>query len=282
MNDIHVAIIGCGGVTLQNHLPGLALCKNVHVTALCDSNPAILETARQQTGAARVSTNWEEIVKRDDVHAVIIATPNIFHPPIAIAAAKHGKHVLCEKPLALNHADALAMATAADAARVVFGEPSDRIVTVLALLTLPSLVNAQLLAPPRVLFAMSRDGLLTSAVARVNRGGTPTTALLLHTGAAVFLVVTGTYERLLAITTFLFMLAYTSAFLAVIVLRRREPALARPFRVPGYPWTTLVVLGGSVAFLLGVVVDDPSNSAYGAALLVAGVPLYLFMMRRPS
>ena len=64
------------------------------------------------------STRYEEIVRRDDVHAVIIATPNFTHAPIALAAIAHGKHVLCEKPLALNAADARAMAEAADRAGV--------------------------------------------------------------------------------------------------------------------------------------------------------------------
>jgi predicted dehydrogenase len=117
-STLNVAIIGCGGITLQNHLPGLALCPDVRLTALCDANPATLERARQQTGAAVVSTRHEDIVKREDVHAVIIATPNLTHAPIALDAIAHGKHVLCEKPLALNHPDAKAMTDAADRANV--------------------------------------------------------------------------------------------------------------------------------------------------------------------
>ena len=118
MKPIGVAIIGCGGIALQNHLPGLALCPDVKVVALCDTNPACLETARQQTGVSVTSTDYHEIVQRDDVHAVIIATPNFTHPPIALASIAHGKHVLSEKPLALNYADALGMAVAADQAGV--------------------------------------------------------------------------------------------------------------------------------------------------------------------
>src|SRR5688572_1945508 len=115
---LNIAIVGCGGITLQNHLPGLALCPDVKVVALCDANNATLERARQQTGVTISSTRYEDIVKRDDVHAVIIATPNFTHAPIALDAIAHGKHVMCEKPLALNHADAKAMADAADRAGV--------------------------------------------------------------------------------------------------------------------------------------------------------------------
>jgi predicted dehydrogenase len=115
---INVAIIGCGGITLQNHLPGLALCPDVKVVALCDSDPATLERARQQTGVPLTSTRHEDIVRREDVHAVVIATPNFTHAPIARDAIAHGKHVLCEKPLALHHADAQAMADAAERAGV--------------------------------------------------------------------------------------------------------------------------------------------------------------------
>lgn len=118
MSTIHFAIVGCGGITLQNHLPGLALCPGAKLVALCDADPATLERARQRTGVTVTSTRYEEIVRRDDVHAVIVATPNFTHAPIALAAIAAGKHVLCEKPLAMNRAEADAMVRAADAADV--------------------------------------------------------------------------------------------------------------------------------------------------------------------
>lgn len=118
MSTIRVALIGCGGITLQNHLPGLALCPETRITALCDADPATLERARQQTGVAVASTRCEEVLTRDDVDAVVIATPNFTHAPIAQAAIAAGKHVLCEKPLALTAAEARGMAAAADRAGV--------------------------------------------------------------------------------------------------------------------------------------------------------------------
>jgi len=118
MKQIGVAIIGCGGITLQNHLPGLALCPAAKVVALCDADPATLEHARQQTGVTITSTNYQEIIERDDVQAVIIATPNFLHAPIALSAISAHKHVLCEKPLAMNYTEAKQMAEEADKAGV--------------------------------------------------------------------------------------------------------------------------------------------------------------------
>src|SRR5688500_13188889 len=118
MSTIGVAIIGCGGIALQNHLPGLALCPDVKVVALCDANPEILERARQASPAAACSSDYRELLKRDDVHAVIIATPNFLHEPIVLKAVGAGKHVFCEKPLAMNFDEARRMYQAAESARV--------------------------------------------------------------------------------------------------------------------------------------------------------------------
>jgi len=118
MNNLGIAIIGCGGITLQNHLPGLAMCPDTKVVALCDSDAATLQRASQQTGVTVTSTNYHDIVTRDDVQAVIIATPNFVHAPIALAAIAAGKHVLCEKPIAMNFAEAKAMVDAAEKAGV--------------------------------------------------------------------------------------------------------------------------------------------------------------------
>jgi len=85
---------------------------------LCDADDAMLQRASQQTGITVTSTKYEEIVKRDDVSAVIIATPNIVHGPIALAAIAAGKHVLCEKPIAMSYAESRSMYEAAEKAKV--------------------------------------------------------------------------------------------------------------------------------------------------------------------
>jgi predicted dehydrogenase len=118
MATLGVAIVGCGGIALQNHLPGFALCPDTKVVALCDANPATLEKAARQTGITATSTDFRDVVTRDDVHAVVIATPNVFHAPIATAAAAAGKHLLSEKPIAMSYAEARGMLDAANQANV--------------------------------------------------------------------------------------------------------------------------------------------------------------------
>jgi APA family basic amino acid/polyamine antiporter len=162
----------------------------------------------------------------------------------------------------------------ADLANQIFGVYGDKIVTVLAVITLLSLLNANLLTGPRIIFAMSRDGLFTDSVADVNTGGTPSTALLLTVGLSIPVILTGSFETILAVTAFLFIVLYVSGFLAVIVLRWKEPDLERPYRAIGHPWTTGVVLLGSFAFMIAALVTDTQNSLYAIGLIILSIPFY--------
>jgi predicted dehydrogenase len=113
-----VALIGTGGIALANHLPGISRCPNAAVTALCDTNPAVLEAASRASGITRTWTDPLALIRESGVDAVIVATPNRFHHPITMAAVAAGMHVLCEKPIAMTLAQALEMAAAAEAAGV--------------------------------------------------------------------------------------------------------------------------------------------------------------------
>ena len=81
---IRVALIGTGGIALANHVPGVALCPDAQIVALCDVNPVALERAAQATGVSRTTTDPFEITRDEGVDAVVIATPNRVHHVIAI------------------------------------------------------------------------------------------------------------------------------------------------------------------------------------------------------
>lgn len=114
MKPIGVALIGTGAIALANHVPGLRYsAHDVKLVALCDSDPVALARASASTGVARTIEDWRQVIEDPAVDAVIIATPNFTHAPIALAAVAAGKHVLCEKPLALNSKSATEMYDAA-------------------------------------------------------------------------------------------------------------------------------------------------------------------------
>jgi len=170
---------------------------------------------------------------------------------------------------------------AATAATSVFGAYGDRIVRAIVVLALPSAVTANLLIASRVAFSMGRDGLATRAAARVSDTGTPTVSLLLSTACTLLFVMTGTFDTVIALLAFLFVASYAISFTSVFVLRRREPDAPRPYRAWGYPWTTALVLAGSVAFLIASLVSDTRNSVIALALVAASYPVYRLVRRIP-
>jgi APA family basic amino acid/polyamine antiporter len=164
---------------------------------------------------------------------------------------------------------------AADAARRIFGRASEMVIAAVAVVILLTLLNSVLMSATRILFAVSRDGLFWRGAAGVAENGTPRPALALATLAAVGLVLSGTVDRLIAIAGFFYVANYCSAYISLIVLRRTQPAAARPFRVFAYPALTLLTLAGSLAFLAGLVVSDWHNSLYALLLLLASFPVGL-------
>jgi APA family basic amino acid/polyamine antiporter len=98
--------------------------------------------------------------------------------------------------------------------------------------------------------------------------------------AAMLLVATATFERIIAIAAIFFVTNYAASYAALLVLRHTAPELPRPFRVWGYPWTTLLVLAGSLLFLAGAVRSDSKNTLVALCLLAASAPVYILMVKR--
>ncbi len=116
---VGVAFIGSGAVTAYHHLPGLRLDPRARLVAVCDADPDLLARRKEEWGVGVASTDPEEICRREDVDAVVIATPNDTHRPIALAAARAAKHIMCEKPLGLSADQVREMYEAARDAGVV-------------------------------------------------------------------------------------------------------------------------------------------------------------------
>jgi predicted dehydrogenase len=116
--NLRWGIIGCGQIAHDRVLPALAMARNGEVVALFDPDPARIERALVKAPGAAVYENIEGILGDPSVEAVYIATPNHLHAEQTIAAAEAGKHVLVEKPMALDAAQGREMVAAADRAGV--------------------------------------------------------------------------------------------------------------------------------------------------------------------
>ena len=110
-----IAVIGCGKIAVQSHLPALSAMEHVYIKYACD---AILEKAEKTKAdypaVGFAITDYRVALQDPEVDAVFVLTPNFLHHPITMEALRAGKHVFCEKPIALNYDLAKEMANEAE------------------------------------------------------------------------------------------------------------------------------------------------------------------------
>lgn len=113
--EIRVGIVGCGGIANGKHMPNIKKVPNVKMVAFCDIVIERAEQAKKDYGTpdAEVFTDYKDLVALKDLDVVHVLTPNYAHSFITVAALDAGKHVMCEKPMAMTFAEAQAMCDAA-------------------------------------------------------------------------------------------------------------------------------------------------------------------------
>lgn len=107
-------VIGCGQISYDKAMPSLQMSKNAELVALSDPDQTRLDRAQASAPHARSYGEVEALLADVNVEAVYIGTPNYLHAPLAIAAAKAGKHVLVEKPMAMTAQEGREMVRAAE------------------------------------------------------------------------------------------------------------------------------------------------------------------------
>ena len=108
---IKLGIIGCGGIAFGKHMPALAQIENVQMVAFCDIIGEQAENACKQYGCegAKTYVDYHEMLKDESIEVIHVCTPNRSHADISVAALESDKHVMCEKPMAINYQDAKRM-----------------------------------------------------------------------------------------------------------------------------------------------------------------------------
>ncbi|HXA85144.1 MAG TPA: amino acid permease [Candidatus Dormibacteraeota bacterium] len=172
---------------------------------------------------------------------------------------------------------------AATALAAAISPAAAKLVTVAILISMFSAANSVTLTAPRVYYAMAKDGLFFQRLAEIHpKFGTPAFAVITGAVWAALLAASGTFEQLLTYVVFVSWSCYALAAASIFVYRKRQPNALRPYRVPGYPWTPLLFILVTAAFVANTVYAKPREAAVGLGIVLAGAPAYMIWRKRPN
>jgi len=163
----------------------------------------------------------------------------------------------------------------------LLGVRAGDIMGVVSIVSLAAGINAFTFAGPRVYFAMARDGAFFRSAAHIHpHFKTPAVSIVAQAAFAILLVLTGSLDALANYVGFAITLFLGLAVAAVFVLRSREPNAPRPFRTWGYPVTPAIFTLASFLIVVNAFYSDTRRTLIGAAIILAGIPVYAIFRRR--
>jgi APA family basic amino acid/polyamine antiporter len=166
------------------------------------------------------------------------------------------------------------------ATSALLGPAAARAVVALLCVSIAGAASSMIWAGPRVTWAMAEDGVAPALFARTSRRDAPLAALWLQAAWISLLLLSGTFEQLVIYSGVALAVFGALAVASLPVLRRRDPELARPFRVTPYPWVPLAYIGASLWIACYAAVERPREALASLLTVLAGVPLYWLWTRR--
>jgi len=172
---------------------------------------------------------------------------------------------------------------AADAAMKLFGQFGGKLVTIGILISVYGAINGYTMTGMRVPYALAtEDSLpLSKYFSRLSRRTyVPYFAGVVQFGIALLMMLMGSFDILTDMLVFVMWLFNCLIFIAIFVLRKREPELVRPYKVPGFPLVPLIALVGGIFIVVTTLVTETGLAATGLALTLVGLPIYFIHQRR--
>lgn len=170
---------------------------------------------------------------------------------------------------------------AADAMNVVMGPAGGALITIAILISTTGCSNGMIFSSARIPYAMALEGRFFRWAAKLDlEHQSPNRVMVVQGLWASAMVFSGTYNQLLTYVVFVGFLFYALSCAAVMVLRRREPGMPRPYRTWGYPLTPVVFILFSGYLILNTIVNAPRDAAIGGGLLLVGLPVYAWCRKR--
>ena len=179
-------------------------------------------------------------------------------------------HALPLQDIAYPPSDRLATT----AAQKIFGASGTAIIAVLIMVSTFGCINGLVLAGARVYYTMAKDGLFFKNAGTLNRNAVPQWALWAQCLVACLLCLSGGYGNLLDMISFVVVIFYVLTILGIFILRKKQPALERPYKAFGYPVLPALYILMGTAFCVLLLVFKTKYAAWGLAIALAGIPLY--------
>lgn len=172
--------------------------------------------------------------------------------------------------------------TPMDAANVIFGDLGGKLVTIGILVSIYGTLNGYTMTGMRLPYAMAVENSLpfSKYFVKLNRFQIPYIAGLFQLALSILLMFQGGFDQLTDMLIFVIWLFYILVFIAVIRLRHTEPELARPYKVPLYPWIPLIAIFGGVFIVVMTLISQFSLAMIGLGLTLLGLPIYFYMQHK--
>lgn len=151
------------------------------------------------------------------------------------------------------------------------------ILSILILITTLGCTNSTILMPPRLYYAMAKDGVFFKSAAHIDpQSNTPNAAIWIQGVWACLLVLSGSFDQLTDMLIFAAFFFYGATAFGVFILRRREPDTPRPYKVIGYPVVPAIFVLFCAALIVITCINSPREAGIGLVLMATGVPFYLY------
>ncbi len=170
---------------------------------------------------------------------------------------------------------------ASDVVRSFAGSQGAAWLTVAMAVSALGALHVVVLTGARIPYAMARDGVFFKFAEQLHpRFRTPTGALIFLGAIAALLALTGTFEELYSLFVFAVWIFFALTAIALVLLRKKEPNLVRPYRAWGYPWTPLIFLTAALALTINLWMVRPVRSSLGLGVILLGIPFFYRWRKR--
>lgn len=161
------------------------------------------------------------------------------------------------------------------------GEPGALAIAVLILITTFGCTNTTLLGPPRLYYAMAKQGLFFKSASYIHpKYNTPSKAILIQAVWSSILVFSGSFDQLTDMLIFAAFIFYGATTVGVFVLRKKMPDVPRPYKAWGYPVVPAIFILFCVALITITLIEKPREALIGVTLMASGVPFYWYWNKK--